>query len=157
MVKKILITNLLLLAIFITFVDQSWSKDLDNKYKKEWVGESGYCNCLLTTMCRIPIKMVTLQSDQQVPNLEVLAAPREETASWIKAQELPYEKLSSKDVIKILIESAGISTSFWSKKKAQLETYIVDNHGGTIKKIFSFELQKEKKDVLKLIVTLNNP
>jgi hypothetical protein len=28
--------------------------------KKEWIGESGYCNCLLVAMARVPIPTVHL-------------------------------------------------------------------------------------------------
>jgi hypothetical protein len=84
--------------------------------KKEWIGESGYCNCLLVTMARTKISEVEINSRKNVPNLEELSKNSPETYEWIKAQEFDYANIRSSEVIEILCSSANMKASIFGKK-----------------------------------------
>jgi hypothetical protein len=129
---------------------------MNNEPKKEWLGEHGYCNCLLTTMCRVPISSIAIKSNEQAPNLMELAATKEETREWLKTQEFDYESLNSMEIIKILGESAGISLDSWGKKTAELDTYVVGYTGKPKLYTFSFEL-KEESNILILHIKIKQP
>jgi hypothetical protein len=75
---------------------------MNTPYEKEWFDEPGYCNCLLVTMSRARIPSLEIRAGDIVPNLEVLAASKPDTAAWIRAQEFQYSLLSSTAVINIL-------------------------------------------------------
>ncbi len=111
--------------------------------RKEWLGESGYCNCLLVTMCRTRLSFVELAGDREVPNLESLAREKPDTAAWLHAQEFDYARLNSREVIRILSRSAGISRWPWGAKKADLT--IVDvpgEHEAPVNRQFHVALSK---------------
>jgi hypothetical protein len=111
---------------------------MSSQHRKEWSGESGYCNCLLVTMCRLGISTITLSSDRKVPNLEELAGERSDTLAWICAQQFDYSALSSRVVVETLFRSAGIS---WLKRKGRIQAYdVVGNDGPTVQR--TFYLQK---------------
>ena len=97
--------------------------------KKEWLAESGYCNCLLVTMCRLSLPVVELAADRPALDLESLAKERPDTFAWLRAQEFDYASLDSKEIIKILSRSADISRFPWGRKKAELSVYDVAGEG----------------------------
>ena len=96
--------------------------------KKEWIGESGYCNCLLVLMSRVPIRQMELFSDQPPSDLEALTS-RPETLAWLRAQEFDFSALDTTEIIATLASSAGITKSFWRYKPAS-DLFIVytDNY-----------------------------
>jgi hypothetical protein len=81
--------------------------------EKEWLGESGYCNCLLVAMSRIPIPRIELVSDQAPPDLEALTKSRPKTCAWIHAQEFDYAALEASVIIQTLAKMGGVKKSFW--------------------------------------------
>jgi hypothetical protein len=74
-----------------------------------WVGESGYCNCLLVTMARMQIAQVELSTNEPLPDLEELVATRPESVEWIRAQGFQYDTLDRVTIIRMLAELADIS------------------------------------------------
>src|SRR5262245_25378392 len=86
--------------------------------KKEWPGESGYCNCLMVAMSRMRIPELELFSNQPPPNLETLTASRPKTCSWIQAQEFEYAALDTAGIFRILCEMSGIKKSFFGGYRA---------------------------------------
>ena len=123
--------------------------------KKEWLGESGYCNCLLVAMSRIPIPCIELASDQVPPNLENLTTSRPSTYSWIRAQELDYSALSSSLIIQALAKSGGVTKSFWGGyRDGTINVHdCVEDDGPVVKRRFLLHLARSK-DVLRLTVKL---
>ena len=79
------------------------------KTQDSWVGESGYCNCLLVAMARMQIEKIELSTDEPLPSLEELVVTRPETLEWIRAQGFEYDKLDRVTIIRMLAELAGIS------------------------------------------------
>jgi hypothetical protein len=110
--------------------------------KKEWNGESGYCNCLLVAMARVPIPAVHLFSNHPVPDLDALTANKPTTASWIRAQEFPYSILNPLTVIQILSQLGRITRFLqWYP----LEVFdSVENDGPIVKRIFHMSLSREE-------------
>ena len=78
--------------------------------KKEWLGESGYCNCLLVAMSRMRIPNIELVSDQSPPNLETLTTGRPTTYAWIRAQEFDYAGLDTSEIIRIRAEQVELKS-----------------------------------------------
>ena len=76
--------------------------------KAEWMGESGYCNCLLVTMARIQIPELLLSTERDLPDLVALAADRADTQAWLKAPKLDLSALNKTTIIMTLAASAGI-------------------------------------------------
>ena len=123
-------------------------------YKKEWLGEEGYCNCLLVVMARIPIPEINLHSNQEVPNLEKLASSRQDTLEWVKAQEFQYRNLNLKRVIETLLKSARMKNIFGVNKTGKI--FVMDcvkDSGPTEKREFNLTLQKTD-DVMDLTISL---
>ena len=81
----------------------------ERKSEDRWVGESGYCNCLLVAMARMQIAKVELSTEERLPNLEELVATRPDSLEWIRAQGFQYDKLDRVTVIRMLAELADIS------------------------------------------------
>ena len=116
---------------------------MNREYRKEWVGEPGYCNCLLVVMSRVPVRAVELYSDREPPNLESLALGRAETAAWIRAQALDYSRLSSAKVIAILMKSAGMSRLPWARKTGTISVVdCVGDDGPKVEREFNLRLTK---------------
>ena len=67
---------------------------MSSHFKKEWIGESGYCNCILVMMSRIDSAKMELATNLPLPNLEDLAAPREATVAGGRAQDIHLFKLN---------------------------------------------------------------
>lgn len=118
------------------------------KFKKEWGGESGYCNCLLVAMSRVPIPNLELRTDRDLPDLELLSKLRPETDEWIRTQELNISSLDAHRVIDILVESASMGRWPWSKKTGTISAVdCVGNDGRTIERVFALRLSKSKSVV----------
>jgi hypothetical protein len=122
--------------------------------KKEWTGESGYCNCLLVVMARLSVPFLDLFSDRPVPNLETLASGRPTTASWIRAQEFQYSSLNPLFVIEIFMGIGQISSFLWWYKPGYLEVYdVVEDDGPMVKRTYRMRLSK-KRGILHLKIEL---
>jgi hypothetical protein len=116
---------------------------MNHEYRREWIGESGYCNCLLVAMSRAPIGAVELFSDRQLPNLETLVSSRADTAAWIRAQAFDYPSLIPSAVIAILMESAGMSRLPWGRKTGTISVVdCVGDEGPEVQREFTLRLSK---------------
>src|ERR1700759_518354 len=102
--------------------------------KKQWTGESGYCNCLLVAMSRVPVYDLQLFSNRPVPDLVVLTASKPATAAWLSAQEFSYPALNPLTVIQMLSQLARItSMGQWYS----FEVYdAVEDNGPVVQRIF---------------------
>lgn len=111
--------------------------------RKEWIGESGYCNCLLVVMSRMSIRQVELFSDQPPPDLEALTS-RPDTLAWLQAQEFDFPALDTTEIIETLASSAGITKSFWRYKPestGSIQAYdCVEDDSPTVERRFSLRL-----------------
>ena len=127
--------------------------------KKEWLGESGYCNCLLVAMSRGPIPRIELFSNQPPSNLETLTT-RPDTSAWLRAQEFDYSALDTSKIIQTLASSAGITKSFWRYKPDSTGTILVhdcvENDGPVVERNFTLRLLSSG-GVLHLTVVLDTP
>ena len=127
--------------------------------KKEWLGESGYCNCLLVAMSRGPILRIELFSNQPPSNLEALTT-RPDTLAWLSAQEFDYSALDTSKIIQTLASSAGITKSFWRYKPDSTGTILVhdcvENDGPVVERNFTLRLLSSG-GVLHLTVVLDTP
>ena len=127
--------------------------------KKEWLGESGYCNCLLVAMSRAPIPRIELFSNQPPPNLEAQTS-RPDTSAWLNAQEFDYSALDTSTIIQTLASSAGITKSFWRYKPDSAGTILVhdcvENDGPIVERNFALRLLSSG-GVLHLTVVLDTP
>ena len=111
--------------------------------RKEWLAESGYCNCLLVVMCRLSLSVVELAENRPVPDLESLAKEKPDTVAWLRSQEFDYTTLDSRVIVKTLSRSAGISRFPWGRKNAELA--VVDVPGedeAPVNRQFHFSLSK---------------
>lgn len=122
--------------------------------KKEWLGESGYCNCLLVAMSRMRIPNIELVSDQSPPNLETLTTRRPTTYAWIRAQEFDYAGLDTSEIIRILAESSGIKKSLWRYRAGTIVAHdCVEDDGPIVERTFHLRVTRSG-DVLRLGVNL---
>src|SRR5262245_44209820 len=108
--------------------------------KKEWIGESGYGNCLMTAMCRIPIPRIELFSNQPAPNLEMLTVSRLDTQEWIQAQEFDYSTLSAAEIIRLLATTADIPELVSGKLSKSISAYLAEKNEPPVKYIFLLDL-----------------
>ena len=121
--------------------------------KREWIGESGYCNCLLVTMSRLSLPHVELHADQPPPNLEALASRRPSTAAWVRAQEFDYSALDtvrSSPLLLRLLALEGLSgvrlSRAASSRKTALKTM---GHSSSVTSIFALvRLHMERPTLL---------
>jgi hypothetical protein len=127
--------------------------------RKEWIGESGYCNCLLVVMSRMSIHQVELFSDQPPPDLEALTT-RPDTLAWLQAQEFDFSALDTTEIIETLATSAGIKKSFWRYKREStdfIQAYdCVEDDGPEVERRFSLRLLRSGSK-LYLTVVLDTP
>lgn len=122
--------------------------------KKEWLGESGYCNCLLVAMSRIPIPSLELVSNQSPPNLDALTTSRPSTCSWIRAQEFDYAALDSSLIIQTLAELGGVKKSLWGYRAGTIVAHdCVEDDGPVVERRFHLQLARSK-GALRLTVKL---
>jgi len=124
--------------------------------KKEWIGESGYCNCLLVTMSRLSLPQVELRSDQPPPDLEALASSRPATAAWLHAQQFDYSALDTAEIIATLAESAGLKRSFWRSTVSGciLAHDCVEDDGPQVERHFDLRLSRTSHGARHLVITL---
>ncbi len=80
-----------------------------NAPKREWIGESGYCNCLLVTMARMKLPELIVSTERELPDLEALASSRPDTLSWLRVQQIDTQALDKTTILRMLAESGGIS------------------------------------------------
>jgi len=127
--------------------------------KREWIGESGYCNCLLVTMSRLSLPHVELYADQPPPNLEALASSRPPTAAWVRAQEFDYSALNTGEIIATLAESAGLRRSFWrSIVSGCIVTHdCIEDDGPLVERHFDLRLSRTRYGAPHLVITLRIP
>lgn len=110
----------------------------DESSVSQWKEESGYCNCLLVTMSRVQIRSLELRSDSRLPDLEKLAAARNDTSAWIKAQGFDYSRLDSQEVISLLMDSAGLPTDSLVTQYGSIEAIdLVGSNGPEVKRRFN--------------------
>ncbi len=125
--------------------------------KKEWLGEAGYCNCLLVAMSRGPIASIRLSSNQPPPNLEALVS-RPDTCAWLHAQEFNYSALNTSKIIQTLASSARIAKSFLGYKPDSSGSILihdcVENDGPIVERHFDLRLLRSGS-VLHLTVSLD--
>jgi hypothetical protein len=107
--------------------------------KKEWLGESGYCNCLLVSMARMQTRKIDITPTQALPNLEDMTAGRTDTNKWIKAQALEYDQLDRLTIIRMLAESGGISPGNGASGTIAVHDVVGDD-GPAVQRIFELEL-----------------
>ena len=113
--------------------------------KKEWIGESGYCNCLLVAMSRVPIPTMHLFSNRPVPDLNALTANKPTTAAWIRAQEFHYPSLNPLTVIEMFSSLGNIKSFLWWYRPGYLEVHdVVESDGPIVKRTFHMSLSKKK-------------
>ena len=122
---------------------------MSNTPKKEWIGETGYCNCVLVVMFRSSLKEVVLKSNEAPENLEQHASNVPDTLEWVKAQEFNYDELNTSRIIEILMKSAGLKSGIFGKKKGLIRTIVVGDDGS--QKEASFKLQLKKTDGAKVL------
>ena len=91
--------------------------------KREWIGETGYCNCLLVVMFHALVP---------------------ETLEWLKTQDFDYNELDTSKIIEILMKSADMTGGFFGKKNGLINAVIVGNDGVQKNNEFKLKLQKEK-------------
>ncbi|HQW29723.1 MAG TPA: hypothetical protein PK529_11095 [Verrucomicrobiales bacterium] len=108
--------------------------------KQEWLGESGYCNCLLVTMSRMAIARVDLTTSKPLPDLDALTKARPDSNAWIKAQNLDPDRLDRLTVIRMLAELAGISPKTGSSSGTIEVQDVVGDDGGIVQRFFEMEL-----------------
>jgi len=113
-----------------------------------WVGESGYCNCLLVAMARMQIAKVELSTDERLPNLEELVATRPDSLEWIRAQGFQYNKLDRVTVIRMLSELADISPQE-ERFSGTLEVQdCVGDDGPVVQRAFAMQLGIRGEEVV---------
>jgi hypothetical protein len=112
--------------------------------KREWIGENGYCNCLLVVMFRALVPEIKLNQEESPINLEQIALGNPETLEWLKTQDFDYNELDTAKIIEILIESADMRGGFFGKKNGLINAVIVGNDGVRKNNEFKLKLQKEK-------------
>jgi hypothetical protein len=109
------------------------------KPQNRWVGESGYCNCLLVAMARMQISRVELSTEEALPNLEAMVGARPDSLEWIRAQGFEYDKLNRVTIIRMLADSAGISPP--KKRYGLMEVKdCVGDGGPVVDRKFSMQL-----------------
>jgi hypothetical protein len=109
------------------------------KPKKEWVGEAGYCNCLLVVMARMQIASIEINTKESLPNFEELTATRPDSREWIEAQEFQYDKLDRLTIVRMLAEMAGISPQT-GRRSGTIQVQDVGDDDKVIQRVFSMEL-----------------
>jgi len=130
--------------------------NMNAKIKKEWIGEHGYCNCLLVTMSRVPVSKVELFSDRELPALASLSVSRPDTVAWLRAQELDSSNLDPSTVISILLESANMGRWPWSKNTGTINVVdCVGDDGPTVDRVFILRRSK-MNGTIRLQVNLNS-
>ena len=124
--------------------------------KREWIGESGYCNCLLVTMSRLSVPQIELRSSEPPPDLEVLASSRPTTAAWLHAQEFDYFALNTAEIIGRLAESAGVESSFWRSTVSGciVAHDCIEDDGPMVERHFDLRLSRTRRGAQHLVVTL---
>jgi hypothetical protein len=110
-------------------------------YAKEWIGESGYANCLLVVMSRLQIPTISLHTTAPLPNLEKLTESQPETNKWIKAQELQYNQIDKLTIIRLLAESGGITSETNSLTGTINVHDLVGKDGDAVKRVFHMQLK----------------
>lgn len=122
------------------------------KSKKQWIGESGYCNCLLVAMARMQIARIELSTDESLPNLEELTAARPDSKEWIKAQGFQYDKLDRLTIVRMLAESAEISPQTGRRSGTIHVHDCIGDDDSVVQRVFSMELSfRGEEPVLALI------
>ncbi len=118
------------------------------KTQDRWVGESGYCNCLLVAMARMQIEKIELSTDEPLPSLEELVVTRPETLEWIRAQGFEYDKLDRVTIIRMLAELAGISPQE-KRFSGTLEVQdCVGDDGPVVQRAFAMQLGLRGEEVV---------
>ena len=109
--------------------------------KKEWIGESGYCNCILVAMSRMQLSKLVLSTEKPLPNLDDLTSKRADTNKWIKAQALKYGDLDRLMVIRMLAESADMGPR---KRSGMIRVHdVVGDNGPTVERVFELQLAND--------------
>ena len=108
--------------------------------KKEWIGESGYCNCLLVTMSRMAISRIDLAADKPLPDLDALTTSRPDSNDWIKAQNIDINRLDRVTVIRTLSELADISPRTGSRSGTIEVHDVVGDDGDIVLRTFEMQL-----------------
>lgn len=114
---------------------------MNDKYRKEWLSEEGYCNCLLVAMSRTQTSTVDIFLNRELPNLETIAKGKPETVSWIETQKLDYTLLNPARVIEILSRSADISLFPLGAKAGFINVHdVVGDNGPIVQHVFNLKL-----------------
>jgi len=121
------------------------------KPQPEWVGESGYCNCLLVVMARMRIAKMELSTDEPLPSLEELAVTRPATMEWLRAQGFQYDKLDRVTIMRMLSEKADISPQE-KRFTGTLEVHdCVGDDGPVVQRAFAMRLGVRGEEVVLVI------
>jgi hypothetical protein len=108
--------------------------------RKEWDGEPGYVNCLLTAMSEGAITSAKIVASAPVPNLLELLPPDHNIREWINAQAFQYESLNAKKIIRVLKKSAQCTGLPFVAKHAELPTFHALNDGGLCARVFDIDI-----------------
>lgn len=108
--------------------------------QKEWTGESGYVNGLLTSMSEGAITSFEIDASQPVPDLTALIPANHSVREWIEAQEFPYGSFRAKDVIRVLEQSAKCTGLPFLSKRAEMPTLHATPDGGLVACVFDISI-----------------
>lgn len=121
------------------------------KAQAEWVGESGYCNCLLVVMARMRIATMELSTDKPLPSLEELAVTRPATLEWLRAQGFQYDRLDRVTIMGMLSDMADISPQ-QKRFTGTLEVHdCVGDDGPTVQRVFAMRLGLRGEEIVLVI------
>ncbi len=108
--------------------------------RKEWEGEPGYVNCLLTAMSEGAITSAQIVASEPVPNLLEVLPSDHNIREWINAQEFQYESLNAKKIIRVLKKSAKCTGLPFVAQHAELPTFHALNDGGLSARVFDITI-----------------
>ncbi|MCA8986636.1 MAG: hypothetical protein KDA78_03290 [Planctomycetaceae bacterium] len=124
----------------LRLITESNSEVTEKAPRKEWTGEAGYVNCLLTSMSEGAITTFVIDASQPVPNLTQLISPGHRIREWVESQEFPYHLLHARNVIHVLQQSAKCTGLPFLTRHAELPTFHAVPDGGLVARIFDISI-----------------
>jgi hypothetical protein len=118
----------------------------------KWVGESGYCNCLLVAMARMQIEQIELSTEKPLPSLEELVVTRPDTLEWIRAQGFEYDKLDRVTIIRMLAELADISPQEKRFTGTLAVQDCVGDDGPVVQRAFAMQLGLRGEEIVLAVI-----
>ena len=99
---------------------------------RSWSAEPGYVHCLLTAMSEGALHSFEIVSSGPVPNLTELLAHDDGLRKWIASQQLDFDALNAKEIIRVLKHNARIRGLPFTTRHQELKTLNAINDGGTV-------------------------